>query len=264
MPYIDTHAHLYSEQYDTDRKEVITEALNSGIEGIIIAAVDSESHDMLDEMIKEYPDICLGTIGVHPTSINSNADYLKELTIVKERLSTTTHKYCAVGEIGLDLYWSKDFLKEQIEALKFQIELALKYDLPIILHCRDAFKEMFEVLREYSNLKGIFHGFSGTYDEYLIAKKLGNFKFGIGGVITFKNSTLSEVVKCMDLTDICLETDAPYLTPAPYRGKRNHPKHIPIIALKIADIKGVSLQEVADITTENAKSLFYGTQSLSL
>lgn len=259
--YIDTHAHLYSDNYDTDRDEVIKEAIESGVTGIIIAAVDSKSHDKVDEMIEKYGDVCLSTIGLHPTSVNESDDYKKELEIVANRLNERPQGYCAVGEIGLDLYWSKDFLTEQIDALKFQIELALKYDLPIILHCRDAFSEMFEVLREYSNLKGIFHGFSGTYEEYMTAKGLGDFKFGIGGVVTFKNSTLPAVVERMELTDICLETDAPYLTPTPNRGKRNHSKYIPIIALKIADIKGISLQEVADITTKNAKLLFYGTRS---
>ncbi|MFI3268461.1 MAG: TatD family hydrolase [Rikenellaceae bacterium] len=254
--YIDTHAHIFCEEFDEDRDKIVEEAIISGVKKIILPAIDSESHDRMEDMLDKYNDMCFGAIGVHPTSVNDNTNYKNELEIIKSKLKTNPNRYCAVGEIGMDLYWSKDFIDIQIETLKFQLELALEHDLPVILHVRDAIKEIFEVLKDYNNLRGVFHGFSGTFEDYLTAKSLGNFKFGIGGVVTFKNSTLPSVVEQMSLEDIVLETDAPYLTPAPYRGKRNMPTYIPIIAQKIADIKEVNVEEVMKATTQTASKLF--------
>lgn len=254
--YIDTHAHIFCEEYDEDREKVVKEAIEAGVEKMILPAIEAESHSRLEDMLRNYKSTCYGTIGVHPTTINDNENYKKELEIVKNKLESNTELYVAVGEIGLDLYWSKDSLNEQIKALRFQIELAKKHDLPIILHVRDAYNEIFDVLKDYDGLKGVFHGFSGTYDDYLTAKSLGDFYFGIGGVVTFKNSTLPSVVSQMKLANIVLETDAPYLTPAPNRGKRNHPCYIPLIAQKIADLHEVSVNIVMEATTQNAENLF--------
>ncbi|MFI3261911.1 MAG: TatD family hydrolase [Rikenellaceae bacterium] len=262
--YIDTHTHVFCEEFDEDRDTVVQEAIKAGVTKLILPAIDSESHNRMENMLDNYSGICLGAIGVHPTSVNDNADYKKELEIVKQKLEENADRYCAVGEIGLDLYWSKEFIDTQIEVLRFQLELSLEYNLPVILHVRDAFSEIFEVLKDYKGLKGVFHGFSGTYEDYLTAKSLGGFKFGIGGVVTFKNSTLPKVVEKMPLEDIVLETDAPYLTPAPHRGKRNNPIYVPIIAQKIADLKCVSLEVVGKTTTDSAAQLFgFSTNSCS-
>lgn len=254
--YIDTHAHLYTTEYDEDRNEVINEVLSAGVGKIILPAIDSKSHAALEKMAEDYPEVCYATIGVHPTSINNNVNYRYELEVVAEKLKSKREYYYAVGEIGIDLYWSKDFITEQIEAFRFQIELSLTHNLPIIIHARDSFSEVFNVLRNYKNVRGVFHGFSGTYEDYQTAKSLGDFKFGVGGVVTFKNSTLASVVEKMELCDIVLETDSPYLTPVPNRGKRNHPKYVVVVAQKIAELKGVQIDEVMSVTTCSAVIMF--------
>lgn len=253
---IDTHAHIFSEEYDEDLDDVIKDCLKEGVNRVILPAIDSVSNARLECTYNKYNDFCYPTIGLHPTSVNDNPDFRKELEIVKNSLENRRLPYVAVGEIGLDLYWSNDFIREQIESFRFQIELTKQYNLPLIIHCRDAFDEIFEVLKDYQNLSGVFHGFSGTTEDYLKAKTLGNFVFGIGGVITFKNSKLNETVEVMEMKDIVLETDSPYLTPVPYRGKRNNPKFISIIASRIAETKGLSFENVAEETTLNARRIF--------
>lgn len=252
--YIDTHAHIYGKDYKEDADLVIKESFEQGVKAIILPAVDSSSHDEQQDVYDRNSSICYQAMGLHPTSVNENPNFRDELQEVAKRLEKGG--YIAVGEVGMDLYWSKDYVAEQIEALKFQVELSLQYKLPLLIHTRDAFEEIFDVLSNYKGLRGVFHGFSGGAEEYQRAKELGDFKFGIGGVVTFKNSNLKECVKLMNLEDILLETDAPYLTPVPNRGRRNHPKYIPAIAAFIGDLHGVSGEEVGRVTTKTAKELF--------
>ncbi|MFI3265894.1 MAG: TatD family hydrolase, partial [Rikenellaceae bacterium] len=226
MIFADTHTHLYDDKFDTDREQTVNNAIASGVKYLFLPAVDHTSNEALFELVREHKDSCFAMMGYHPTSVNEYVDnYVEMIDNVEKLLKTPPSgiEFCAVGEIGLDLYWSKDFLSEQLYALRRQFELALELDLPVVVHCRDAWPQMLEVLGEYRgrNLRGIMHGFSGSYEDYLNIKDMGDFLFGIGGPITYKKSPQAEVLKYMDLNDIVLETDAPYLTPVPYRGKRN-------------------------------------------
>lgn len=258
MQFIDTHAHLYDEKFDTDRDEMIRRAIEAGVSRLFLPGVDSESHESLIGLAREWPEHCFAMAGFHPTSANDNPNFRQELDRIDELLKNPPVKFYAVGETGLDLYWSRDFRKEQEEALRFQIELALKYDLPIVLHTRDAFDEIIQVVSEYRSkgIRGVFHSFAGSVEHYRTMRDLGDFYFGIGGVVTYKNSQVAPVVAEMELADIVLETDAPYLPPVPFRGKRNECAYIPYIAEKIAEIKHVPVEEIARITTSNAKKLF--------
>ncbi|MDR1895677.1 MAG: TatD family hydrolase [Prevotellaceae bacterium] len=251
---IDTHAHLYSEQFSADCDDVIRKALESGVEYFVIPATDSETYEPMMKLCGAYPKICFPAIGLHPTSVGDN--YADELKFVEKQLET--NQFTAVGEIGIDCYWSLDNIVRQREAFEIQLKLAEHYHLPVIIHARESFREIFNILDRVhtDGLKGVFHSFTGTKEDYLKIKEYKTFKTGIGGVVTFKNSNLSQVVEMIPLTDIVLETDAPYLTPHPYRGKRNESAYIPIIARKIAEIKKLSIDEVDRITSENAKTLF--------
>ncbi len=250
---IDTHSHIYSEEFDKDIDEVITSAQKTGIENVILANVDIESISKLDGLQQRYPDFCMSAMGLHPTSIK--ADYLQTLQTIKEHLYTK--KYVAIGEIGIDLYWDKTFIAEQKIAFKQQIEWALELELPIIIHIRDAFAEAFDVLKRFGGKlpKGVFHCFSGGIQEAKYAVNLG-FKLGIGGVVTFKNTNLPKVIKTIGLEHIILETDAPYLSPVPYRGKRNEPKYMIEVAKKLADIFNITIDDIDKITTKTAKEIF--------
>ena len=253
MVLTDTHTHLYSEAFDDDRDEVIQKALNSGVERFFIPAIDSTYTDAMFALEKAYPDHMFLMMGLHPTHVKQ--DYLKELHHVENLLSK--RKFYAVGEIGIDLYWDKSLLKEQQEAFRYQIRLAKKYGLPIVIHCRDAFNEIFEVLEgeKGEGLYGIFHCFTGTLEQ---AKKAisYNMKLGIGGVVTFKNGKIDTFLNALDIKHIVLETDAPYLAPVPYRGKRNESAYIVNIVDKLSNIYGLDAKEIARITTENAKAVF--------
>lgn len=257
MKFIDTHAHIYGPEFDEDRLEVMERAANEGVEIILLPDVDAEARGAMLEMADAFPN-CYPMIGLHPTTINDNPAWRDELRLVEEALAADPKRFVAVGEFGLDLYWSRDFLKEQIEAFEFQVELALKYDLPIDIHTRDAWDECLEVLRRYRGrgLRGVIHAYSGTVEHYEELLTLGDFLFGIGGVVTFKKSKLAPVVAAMKLEHIVLETDAPYLTPTPHRGKRNESSYIPLIAQTIADLHAVSLEEVARVTTANVLRVF--------
>ncbi|MCF6240333.1 MAG: TatD family hydrolase [Bacteroidales bacterium] len=254
MHLIDTHAHLFLEQFDDDRDQVVQNAVSNGVKHILLPDIDSSTSSSVLEMAKKYPGLCLPMIGLHPSSVKEN--YKDELKHVEDMLEK--NKYYGIGETGIDLYWDKTFLKEQIEAFRFQINLAKKTDLPLIIHARESFDEIFSVIDELNDeqLKGIFHSF--TRDEVQAEKILSykGFKIGIGGIVTFKNSKLPEVVKKISLEHLVLETDAPYLAPTPKRGKRNESAYLLYIAEKIAEIHNVSLQTVADITTKNAEDLF--------
>lgn len=258
VEYIDTHTHLYDERFDEDREAVIRRAVDAGVARMLLPAVDSESHEALIALAKACPDNCFALMGFHPTSANENPAFREELEAVERLLADPPVPFYAVGEIGLDLYWSKDFLREQEEALRFQIELALRYDLPVVVHTREAFEEIIGVFSDYRarGVRGIFHSFAGTSDHYRRIRELGDFRFGIGGVVTYKNSKIAPVVAGMELSDIVLETDSPYLPPVPYRGKRNESAYTVIIAEKVAEIKGIPVEEVARATTETACRLF--------
>ncbi|MBI5540347.1 MAG: TatD family hydrolase [Bacteroidia bacterium] len=251
--FIDTHTHIYAEQFDTDRSEAIKRAVNDGIKSLLLPAIDKSTQNSLLDCVRNFPENCLPMTGLHPTSVKEN--YLDELDFVKNELKN--NKYHGIGETGLDYYWDKTYIKEQEIALRVQIELALEYSLPIVLHSRKSLNELFNIIREYKNtgLTGVFHCFPGNIIEAQKAIDFG-FYLGIGGVVTYKNSDMAEVAKNVSLSNIILETDSPYLTPAPFRGKRNESLYIKNIAEKIAELKNITLNEVAEITTKNAKQLF--------
>jgi TatD DNase family protein len=251
---IDTHSHIYSEEFDADRTETILRAKEAGISHIILPNCDSGTLPLMLALEAEYPNYCSAAIGLHPTSVNTN--YLNELAIVKSELER--RKYIAVGEIGIDLYWDKTFLTEQIIAFQQQIDWALEYNLPVIIHVRDSFKETMLALAPYKNsgLKGVFHSFTGTIEEALEIIYFGGFMIGINGIVTFKNSGLAAVVAQIDIQNIILETDSPYLTPTPYRGKRNESAYVSLICKKLAEVYNTTTQEIDEKTTANAKSLF--------
>ncbi len=216
--------------------------------------IDSTSIDAMLNLEKEFPGNCYAMMGLHPGSVKEN--YLDELKIVEGWLSK--RKFIAVGEIGMDYYWDKTFVEQQKDAFSKQIDWAKKYNLPIVIHQRECFEDCFEIVKSKndSSLKGIFHCFTGTIEEANKILALGNFKLGIGGVVTYKKSSLPEVLKQIDLKHIVLETDSPYLAPVPHRGKRNESSYLTIIANKVAEIKGITVEEVAKITTENAQQIF--------
>ncbi|HEY6913569.1 MAG TPA: TatD family hydrolase [Paludibacter sp.] len=251
---IDTHSHIYSEEFDTDRAETIQRAKEAGITHIILPNCDSETLPQMLSLEAEYPDYCYAAIGVHPTSVKEN--YREELALVKSELER--RNWIAVGEIGIDLYWDKTFLTEQIAAFQQQIDWALEYDLPVIIHVRNSFDETMEALAPYKNsgLKGVFHSFTGTVEEAREIIEFGGFMLGINGIVTFKNSGLAAVVEQIDLKHILLETDAPYLTPAPHRGKRNESAYTLLVARKLAEVYNCSLEQIVGQTTQNALLLF--------
>jgi len=253
MIITDTHTHLYSEAFDEDRDAMIQRALNQNITRFFIPAIDSTYTNAMFQLEKAYPDNVFLMMGLHPTHVKEN--YKEELNHVEEMLAKRT--FYAVGEIGIDLYWDKTTLGIQQEAFKHQIQLAKKYKLPIVIHCREAFNEIFEVLEseKSDDLFGIFHCFTGTLEQAQQAISY-NMKLGIGGVITFKNGKIDQFLNQIDLGHIVLETDSPYLAPVPFRGKRNESGYIIKVLEKLSDIYGVSLQEIAKITTKNSEDVF--------
>ncbi len=254
MILTDTHTHLYSKDFDPDRSELIETAIKSGIKRFFLPNVDSESIPGMFQMEKQFPDNCFAMMGLHPCSVN--ATYQDELQVVKHWLSK--RKFIGIGEIGIDLYWDKTFIQQQQDAFRTQIQLAKEYKLPYVIHSRNSFNEVMEIVGEFKNdaIKAIFHCFSGNVKQAEEVISAGNFKLGIGGVVTFKNSGLDKVVEAIDLKHLVLETDAPYLAPMPHRGKRNEPDHLLLIAKKIAEIKNISVEEVAAVTTQNSIEVF--------
>lgn len=258
---IDTHSHIYDEAFDADRKEVVERARAVGVERVVLPAIDGESNERLFDMCREFGDYVVPLMGLHPTSVNDNPHWREELAEVGRLLAEPPQgvaRLYGVGEIGLDLYWSRDWQAEQEEAFREQLDLALSHNLPIVVHTRDAWAEMADIVEEYRDrgLRGIFHAFSSDVAMYERLRNAGDFLFGIGGVVTFKKSALAEVVKSMRLEDLVVETDAPYLTPTPHRGTRNESSYVRFVAEKIAELKGVSYEEVAEQTTANAKRIF--------
>ena len=261
MILIDTHSHLYDEAFDADREEALERARQAGVGRLLLPAIDSESHDRLFDLCRRHAECCTPMMGLHPTSVNDNPRWRDELALAERWLASPPegiNPFCAVGEIGLDLYWSRDFRDEQIEAFRRQIDLALRYGLPIVVHTRDAWPETLEIMREYAGrgLRGVFHAFSDSAESYRELKTYGDFLFGIGGVVTFKTSRIAEVVREMELQDLLLETDCPYLTPAPYRGQRNESAYVRYVCEKVAELKGLPAEEVARVTTANAQRMF--------
>lgn len=254
MIFTDTHTHLYSKEFDADRDVEIRKAIDAGVTRMFMPNVDSESIEGMYKVEKSFSANCFAMMGIHPCSINET--YLEELKIAEDCLSK--RKFVAIGEIGIDLYWDKTFFPQQQEAFRKQIQLAKKYHLPYVIHSRNSFNEVMEIVSEFKgdNLKAIFHCFSGNVEQAEQVIAAGNFKLGIGGVVTFKNSGLDKVVEAIDLKHLVLETDAPYLAPVPNRGKRNDPDFLILVAKKIAEIKKISLEEVAAITTQNSIAVF--------
>ena len=253
MQFIDTHTHLYLEEFEADRSEMIERAIQAGVGTFLLPNIDRASLPAMLSLCDTWPQHCLPMIGVHPTSVKD--DYLDELAMVDQQLKE--RKFFAIGEIGIDLYWDKTFLEQQQIVFRHQLRLAKKLHLPVAIHMRNSFEEVFAILREEAgaSLRGVFHCFSGNIQQAKRVTDLG-FLLGIGGVVTFKNSGLQEVIKLTGMEQLVLETDAPFLAPAPYRGKRNESSYIPLIAEKIAILKNIPLAEVAAITTANAQKLF--------
>ncbi|MGB7394094.1 MAG: TatD family hydrolase [Pricia sp.] len=253
MILTDTHTHLYSEAFDKDREKMIQKAMDEGIERFFIPAIDSTYTDSMFRLRDLHPDNIFLMMGLHPTHTKEN--YKEELRHVEEMLQE--HQFYAVGEIGIDLYWDKSFLEQQQDAFRFQIRLAKKYGLPIVIHCRDAFDEVFEVLESEKgdDLFGIFHCFTGSRKQAEQALSY-NMKLGIGGVVTFKNGKIDRFLEDIPLEHIVLETDSPYLAPVPYRGKRNESAYLINVLEKLSDIYGTSKENIAEITTQNSKDVF--------
>jgi len=253
MIITDTHTHLYSNEFEQDRDEMIQRAMDAGVSRFFIPAIDSDHTQSMYELEKAYPENIFLMMGLHPTHVKDN--YLEELQHVEDELAK--RNFVAVGEIGIDLYWDKTHLPQQQDAFRKQIQLAKKYKLPIVIHCREAFDEIFEILEEEKSvdLFGIFHCFSGTYEQALQAISY-NMKLGIGGVVTFKNGKIDQFLNQINLKHIVLETDSPYLAPVPFRGKRNESSYLLYIIDKLALIYNVSKVEIAEVTTENSKALF--------
>jgi TatD DNase family protein len=253
MTLTDTHTHLYSEEFDDDRDEMIKRAIQNGVSRFFVPSIDSSYTEKMYALEKQYPENVFLMMGLHPTYVKEN--YLEELAHVERELES--RKFQAIGEIGIDLFWDKTFLKQQQHAFQYQIQLAKKHKLGINIHCRDAFDAVFEVLEseKAEDLFGIFHCFTGDLGQAQRAISLG-MKLGIGGVTTFKNGKIDQFLNQIDLQHIVLETDSPYLAPVPYRGKRNESSYALLVAQKLSEIYNLPIEEIARVTTENSKKIF--------
>jgi TatD DNase family protein len=250
MYLVDTHTHIYLPEFNDDRSEMLDRARTAGVGRFILPAIDSGTHEALLQLTRENAD-CLPMMGLHPCSVNQRME--EELALVSDYLPR--YKFIAIGEIGLDFYWDKTYVKEQYAAFHRQIELALQADLPIVIHSRNATDECIEVVQQYPGLRGVFHCFSGDPAQAGKILEAGMY-LGIGGVLTFKNSGLDKVMEQLGLEQVVLETDAPYLAPVPYRGKRNEPAYVALVVEKLAALKSLTVEEVQEITTRNANKLF--------
>lgn len=253
---IDTHAHIYAEEFQDDIDETIGRATDAGIEKILMPNIDINSIEPMLELEKKYPDTCFPMMGLHPCYVKE--DFIEQLKVVEDWFKK--RKFLAVGEIGTDLYWDKAFWPQQQEAFHFQCKLALEYDLPIVIHCRESIDETIEMVSEYAGkgLRGVFHCFTGSVEQ---AKKIVELDFylGLGGVSTFKNGGMDQVIPYLDKSRIILETDSPYLAPTPKRGKRNEPAYVRLVADKVAEFLGLPIEELTDITSRNSNRLFFTT-----
>jgi len=253
MILVDTHTHLYLEQFDPDREQVVKNAIDAGIGYMLLPNIDRDSISSMLSLADSFPEHCIPMMGLHPTSVKE--DYHDQLAEIESWLAKRT--YCAIGEIGIDLYWDKTFQKQQEDAFRRQIRLAKEHDLPIVIHSRDSFQEIMNILKEekHEKLRGVFHCFTGNLEEATEAIEMG-FLLGIGGVLTYKKSGLDMVMEKISLEHIILETDSPFLPPVPHRGKRNESAWVLIVAQKLAVIKGMSVEEIGETTTANARKLF--------
>lgn len=254
MQLIDTHSHLYLENFDDDRDEVMTRALKEGVEQILLPNIDRKSILQMESLHNEYPQHTKMMMGLHPCDVK--ADWQNELDFITD--SYAVGKHIAIGEIGIDLYWDKTFFEQQVIAFETQIALAIENSIPFVIHARDSFPEIFTSLKRFDAKKliGVFHSFTGGIEELSLIKELGNFKLGINGIVTFKNSGLDKAIANASIDDLVLETDAPFLSPVPYRGKRNESSYLSLINTKIASIFELSEVESAERTSKNAKELF--------
>ncbi len=255
MFFTDSHTHIYAREFDHDLEAMIRRAIENNLSHLFLPAIDSEYHEKMLGVVQKYPDLCFPMMGLHPTSVKEN--YRDELEIVSGYLANPGFKFFAIGEIGIDLYWDKTHEAEQRSAFSFQLDLAIRHDLPVVIHTRNSMDIALGIIeqRKEPALRGVFHCFSGNVKQAEHAITLG-FMLGIGGVVTYKNSGLQAVVEHTPLEHLLLETDAPWLPPVPHRGQRNEPSYIPVIAQKIAEIKHVSLEAVAEVTTVNTHRLF--------
>jgi TatD DNase family protein len=253
MQLVDTHTHLYLPEFDSDRDEMVSRATVNGIEKLLMPNIDIPSVEAMLSAAARYEGICFPMLGLHPTSVKE--DYIVQLGKLEKIF--TEHKFIAVGEIGIDLYWNQTYVKEQAVAMRRQVEFAVSNGLPVVVHARESFREVFSVLDEFAGtgLKGVLHAFSGTMNDAEKAVKMG-FMLGIGGPLTYKNSKLAIIAKDTGIENVILETDSPYLSPVPYRGQRNESSYIRIINKKLADIFGMSEEESARITYKNSCRLF--------
>lgn len=254
MYFIDTHTHLYAQQFEADRTASIERAIAEGVQTLLMPNIDSESVEGMKQLVQQFPSNCYAMMGLHPCSVKENVE--EELKNVENELRSNS--YIAVGEIGMDLYWDKTFVQEQEMAFRTQIQWAKEHRLPIVIHCRNAFDEILEILDEVNDntLSGIFHCFTGNLEQAKHILGYGQFKLGIGGVLTYKNSGLDKVVEQLALTDLVLETDAPYLPPTPHRGKRNESSYLLRVAERISEIYRLPMAEIARQTTVNAEEIF--------
>ena len=266
MQLIDTHSHLYAEEFDSDRAEALLRAREAGVELLLLPAIDSESHERMLALAEAESQMCRPMMGLHPTSVNDNPRWREELALVERYFDNPPEgiRFCAVGEIGLDYYWSQDFVAEQREAFIEQCRLAARLDLPVAIHTRAAWEDMCDILEAETaraaargeRLRGVLHAFSEGAEVYRRLRASGDWLFGIGGVVTYKKSIVAEAVKEMALEDIVLETDCPYLTPAPHRGKRNESSYVEYVCRKVADIHGLATERVDAVTTATARRIF--------
>ncbi|MFB6258684.1 MAG: TatD family hydrolase [Flavobacteriales bacterium] len=254
MILTDTHAHLYADEFTEDRDEMLQRAFKTGVERIFLPNIDPSTTEKMNKLVASYPDHCFPMMGLHPGSVG--ADWEKALEHVREELEKGG--YCAVGEIGLDFYWDTTYAEEQRQAFRQQIDLAKEHELPIVIHVRDSFREAFDIVEEMNtpNLRGIFHCFTGDLEDAEDIIALGGFLIGIGGILTFKNAELDNIVEKIGLDHMVLETDAPYLAPDPNRGERNESSYLVHIAERMADVHGTTPKEIAEVTTENSRELF--------
>lgn len=250
---IDTHSHIYLKEFDADRADMLSRAENEGVRSVLMPAIDSETHSTVLKAEADFKGKCIAMMGLHPCSVKEN--YKEELNIVREYFEK--RGFAAVGETGLDFYWDLTFAKEQYESFNIQIEIALEYNIPLVIHSRNSTNECIKVISDHQkgNLKGVFHCFSGNIDQARQIVDLG-FYIGIGGIVTFKNSGLDKVMAAIDLKNVVLETDAPYLAPVPFRGKRNECSYLKYVVEKLSEIKGVDKKNIEEVTTANAKDLF--------
>lgn len=254
MRLIDTHAHLFADEFAADYSDAIARAQSAGVEHIFLQNIDASTIDALHRLERQCPPVCHAFMGIHPTSVTEN--YKKE--IARFDAAIAARNYIGIGEIGLDLYWSSEFFKEQKKVFEYQIAISIEKELPVAIHCRDAFAEIVESLRQFdaSKLNGIFHSFTGAPDEAETIFSLGNFVLGINGIVTYKSATFANTLNQIPLSKIVLETDCPYLSPVPHRGKRNESSYLPYIVNRLSEVYQILPTEIAETTTQNVKKMF--------